>query len=122
MILFHLYCHHVCVCSYIHQYALYLPNQQYFSALPQDQQEKIMDTKLTIDMLVELPNYHLIHKVLFLHIHYKQIPHLFLLQLNQFLIDVPYTDAIPSDYEGVMGVPITFMDKYWSTSFRFLHL
>lgn len=27
-------------------------------------------------------------------------------------IDVPYTDAIPSDYDGVMGVPITFLDKY----------
>ena len=27
-------------------------------------------------------------------------------------IEVPYTDAIPSDYEGVMGVPITFLDKY----------
>lgn len=23
-------------------------------------------------------------------------------------IEVPYTDAIPSDYDGVMGVPITF--------------
>ena len=27
-------------------------------------------------------------------------------------IDVPYTDAIPNDYNGVMGVPISFMDKY----------
>lgn len=27
-------------------------------------------------------------------------------------IEVPYTDAIPSDYKGVMGVPITFLDKY----------
>jgi sulfite reductase alpha subunit-like flavoprotein len=27
-------------------------------------------------------------------------------------IEVPFTDAIPSDYEGVMGVPITFLDKY----------
>lgn len=27
-------------------------------------------------------------------------------------IEVPYTDAIPSDYDGVMGVPITFLDKY----------
>lgn len=27
-------------------------------------------------------------------------------------IDVPYTDAIPSDYDGAMGVPITFLDKY----------
>lgn len=28
------------------------------------------------------------------------------------VIEVPFTDAIPSDYEGVMGVPITFLDKY----------
>ena len=27
-------------------------------------------------------------------------------------MDVPYTDAVPSDYDGVMGVPITFLDKY----------
>ncbi len=27
-------------------------------------------------------------------------------------IDVSYTDAIPSDYKGVMGVPITFLNKY----------
>jgi hypothetical protein len=25
---------------------------------------------------------------------------------------VPYTDAIPSDYKGEMGVPISFLDKY----------
>jgi Adenine-specific methyltransferase EcoRI len=27
-------------------------------------------------------------------------------------IEVPYVDAIPSDYDGLMGVPITFLDKY----------
>lgn len=27
-------------------------------------------------------------------------------------IDVPFTDAIPSDYDGLMGVPITFLDKF----------
>ena len=27
-------------------------------------------------------------------------------------IDVPFTDAIPSDYPGVMGVPISFLSKY----------
>ena len=31
---------------------------------------------------------------------------------NYDAIEVPYTDAIPSDYEGVMGVPISFLDKY----------
>ncbi len=25
---------------------------------------------------------------------------------------MPYVDAIPSDYDGMMGVPITFVDKY----------
>lgn len=27
-------------------------------------------------------------------------------------IEVPFTECIPSDYDDVMGVPITFMDKY----------
>lgn len=27
-------------------------------------------------------------------------------------IDVPFIDAIPSDYDGIMGVPVTFLDKY----------
>lgn len=32
--------------------------------------------------------------------------------VNYDAIEVPYTDAIPSDYDGEMGVPITFLDKY----------
>jgi hypothetical protein len=31
---------------------------------------------------------------------------------NYDAIDVPFTDAIPSDYDGVMGVPVSFLDKY----------
>lgn len=31
---------------------------------------------------------------------------------NYDAIEVPFTDAIPSDYSGVMGVPVTFLDKY----------
>jgi len=31
---------------------------------------------------------------------------------NYDSIEVPFTDAIPSDYDGVMGVPISFLDKY----------
>lgn len=31
---------------------------------------------------------------------------------NYDAIEVPLTECIPSDYDGVMGVPITFMDKY----------
>ena len=31
---------------------------------------------------------------------------------NYDAIEVPFTECIPSDYFGLMGVPITFMDKY----------
>ena len=31
---------------------------------------------------------------------------------NYDAIEVPFTDAVPSDYVGVMGVPISFLDKY----------
>jgi hypothetical protein len=31
---------------------------------------------------------------------------------NYDAIEVPFTDAIPSDYNGVMGVPISFLPKY----------
>lgn len=37
---------------------------------------------------------------------------------NYDAIDVPFTDAIPSDYDGVMGVPITFLDKYSPEQFE----
>jgi hypothetical protein len=33
-------------------------------------------------------------------------------------IEVPYTDAIPSDYLGLMGVPISFLDKYCPEQFE----
>jgi len=33
-------------------------------------------------------------------------------------IDVPFVDAIPSDYDGMMGVPITFLTKYNPDQFR----
>lgn len=35
-------------------------------------------------------------------------------------IEVPYTDSIPSDYKGVMGVPISFLDKYNPEQFEIL--
>jgi hypothetical protein len=35
-------------------------------------------------------------------------------------IDVPQAMAIPSDYPGVMGVPITFLDKYNPDQFEIL--
>ena len=31
---------------------------------------------------------------------------------NYNAIEVPFTDAIPSDYKGIMGVPVSFLDKY----------
>ncbi len=31
---------------------------------------------------------------------------------NYDAIEVPFTNAIPSDYDGIMGVPISFLDKY----------
>lgn len=39
---------------------------------------------------------------------------------NYDAIDVPYTDAIPSDFDGVMGVPISFLDKYSPEQFEIL--
>ena len=39
---------------------------------------------------------------------------------NYDAIEVPFTDAIPSDYNGVMGVPITFLDKYNPEQFEIL--
>ena len=36
---------------------------------------------------------------------------------NYDAIEVPYTDAIPGDYDGVMGVPISFLDKYCPDQF-----
>ena len=39
---------------------------------------------------------------------------------NYDAIEVPFTDAIPSDYEGLMGVPISFLDKYCPEQFEIL--
>lgn len=39
---------------------------------------------------------------------------------NYDAIEVPFTDAIPSDYDGVMGVPISFWDKYCPEQFEIL--
>ena len=39
---------------------------------------------------------------------------------NYDAIDIPFTDAIPSDYEGTMGVPITFLDKYCPEQFEII--
>ena len=39
---------------------------------------------------------------------------------NYDAIEVPFTDAIPSDFKGVMGVPISFLDKYNPDQFEIL--
>jgi hypothetical protein len=39
---------------------------------------------------------------------------------NYDAIEVPFTDSIPSDYDSVMGVPISFLDKYDPDQFEIL--
>lgn len=39
---------------------------------------------------------------------------------NYDAIEVPFTDAIPSDHKGAMGVPISFLDKYNPDQFEIL--
>ena len=39
---------------------------------------------------------------------------------NYDAIEVPFTDAILSDYDGVMGVPISFLPKYCPDQFEIL--
>jgi hypothetical protein len=37
---------------------------------------------------------------------------------NYDAIDIPFADAIPSDFEGVMGVPISFLNRYSPEQFE----
>lgn len=37
---------------------------------------------------------------------------------NYDAIEVPFTDAIPIDYDGIMGVPISYLDKYCPEQFE----
>ncbi|MFZ2970256.1 MAG: adenine-specific methyltransferase EcoRI family protein, partial [Minisyncoccia bacterium] len=39
---------------------------------------------------------------------------------NYDAIEVSFTDSIPSNYDGVMGVPISFLDKYNPEQFELL--
>lgn len=39
---------------------------------------------------------------------------------NYDALDIPFTDAIPSDYDGIMGVPISFMHKYSPEQFELI--
>ena len=39
---------------------------------------------------------------------------------NYDAIEVPFTDAIPSDYDGIMGVPITIVNWFNSNQFEII--
>lgn len=39
---------------------------------------------------------------------------------NYCAIEIPFVDAIPSDYDGIMGVPITFIDKFNPNQFEII--
>ena len=39
---------------------------------------------------------------------------------NYDAIEVPFTDAIPKDYDGVLGVPKSFLDKYCPEQFEII--
>ena len=39
---------------------------------------------------------------------------------NYDAIEVPYTEVIPNDFEGIMGVPISFLDKYCPDQFEII--
>jgi hypothetical protein len=39
---------------------------------------------------------------------------------NYDAIEIPFTNAIPNDHKGVMGVPISFLDKYCPEQFDIL--
>ncbi len=39
---------------------------------------------------------------------------------NYDAIEVPFTEAIPSDFDGIMGVPISFLDKYNPDQFEII--
>jgi hypothetical protein len=39
---------------------------------------------------------------------------------NYNATEIPFTDAIPNDYDGVMGVPISFLDKYSPEQFEII--
>ena len=39
---------------------------------------------------------------------------------NYDAIEVPFTDAIPGDYDGIMGVPVSFLDKYCPEQFEII--
>ena len=52
---------------------------------------------------------------------HKEIRNIGYVQYDNYdAIDIPYTDAIPSDYTQKMGVPVTFLDKYCPEQFEII--
>src|SRR5699024_11904666 len=47
-------------------------------------------------------------------------PHAYKKYDNYNAIEIPSTNAIPSDYKGIMGVPISFLAKYCPEQFEIL--
>ena len=60
------------------------------------------------------------HEEITLFKRYEQEPELFPRYDNYDAIEVPKTAFIPKDYWGVMGVPITFLDRYNPDQFEIL--
>ena len=58
------------------------------------------------------------HENLILYKHY--FPDVYPSYINYNAIEVSKTELIPIDYDGVMGVPITFMDKYNPEQFEII--
>ena len=46
--------------------------------------------------------------------------HDYMQYVNYNAIEVPFTDAIPDDYNGEMGVPISFLDRYCPEQFEII--
>ena len=50
----------------------------------------------------------------------KKLPNGYIRYGNYDAIEIPSTEVIPSDYPGVMGVPVSFLDKYCPEQFEIL--
>lgn len=52
---------------------------------------------------------------------HKEVKGLEYLHYENFdALEIPFADAIPSDYEGIMGVPISWLDKYCPEQFSII--
>lgn len=55
------------------------------------------------------------------HSRHKEIKHIGYKKYDNYdAIEVPFYDAIPNDYAGIMGVPISFLDKYCPEQFEII--